>query len=238
MLRRTTQLLSIASVFMLIATTSQAGGYNYDSQEFRIEPSTKAAHDAEDGYSRTGKETYVYGAYLFTNRFLDNKSQTLTGPSGATETYNVRGVTPKTFHGIDIGIGKAVDRHVDLQFAYVQQFIKKATGTINSMASENTIAMQGLDFNVLYLFNPDDEIQVGAKIGVRVADFHEKVTLNGANYYPVEDTTEINPKFGMDLIWQFTNSFALRLGAAYTISAYRVIYDGDIGGFMGLSYTL
>lgn len=211
-----------------------AGGFAYNPQTFQMEPNT--AYSGDDyNFEHTAKDTYIYAGYVFSYRFLNSDNQTIVGPNGIRVAYPVKGNTPNDFNSIEVGIGRALTRYVDLQLAYIQEFTAKKSGSINSAPYTNTISMIGMDANVLWIFNPDDQIQVGAKLGVRIADFREKIDLNGASYYPVDDSTEINPRFGLDFNFQINPTISFRLGTTYTLSAYRIFYEGGIDVFAGLS---
>lgn len=247
MLRRFVQILSMTSIF-LVSSAAWSGGYcngdycrdryRSNGQGFYLEPSFKVMHETDQDYAHTANDAYVYAGYVFAYRFLNKSHQTITNHTGTAVSYEVEGNTPRYFHSVEAGVGKAISRYVDLQLAYIQQFQQTKNSTISGQASNNRVSMQGLNANLLWIFNPDDQFQVGAKIGVQIADFREKVLLNNVAYYPVDDTTEINPRFGLDAIYQFSKQVALRVGATYTLSIHRVFYAGSLEGFAGLSYKL
>ena len=143
MFRRFTHVF-VATSIAVISTATFCGGYfntgnyNNDSQAFRLEPSDQITSDTDESFEHTDKTAYVYAGYLFTYRFLNTSTQKITDHAGSIVNYPVDGNTPKEFHSIKIGLGRAISRYVDLQLAYVQQFRQTENSTIAGVASKNT----------------------------------------------------------------------------------------------------
>lgn len=241
------KLLKLISFCAMVTVFSPAvfADYYFDSSNYPVEPNMKitAENSPEVQYAHTKNRFYFYAGYVYTYRFLNGVTQSVVSiqPSPVTATYPVnKNNTPSSFHGMTVGIGKALSDHVDVQVAYLQDFKEKKqftaadSGGIGS-SGRNEISMKGFLADVLYIFNPHSRMRVGIKGGVTVADFDEKIVTPTASWRPLDNTTEVNPNMGLDLVLQMAKHVALRVDGLYTFSAYRNFYDGDIAVMAGLS---
>lgn len=241
--------------------------YFYDSSQYTEISQAEIAKqekEAELRFARTGHDYYVYGGYLYSYHFNDKNavtsSETTVGNFGitATVTLSPQAALSDTFNGLEIGFGKQWSRHLDFQIAYIQEFekIKHGTGTViagSSAASSLTtakISMKGIGINFLYLLNPDDRFQVGAKLGLRIEHYNETViatttpitppNIPPTNTYelPGHNTAEIDPAGGLEFVYSITPELAVRLNGVYVWHTQSKISSGEVNAFVGLSYIL
>lgn len=207
-----------------------------------------------DEYARTGHDYYIYGGYVFSYHFNDKttitSSENLT--TGDFLTISPKTALPDTFHAIEIGFGKQWGQHLDFQIAYLQQFekTKTATGSLSSLPGSPVptsaqISSKGIGINFVFLINPNDPFQVGASFGAHVEHYTQTVTATNtasnitATYIlPDDNTTEIDPTAGLQLIYSFTPEFAIRLHGTYIWHTQSKISSGEINAFVGFSYIL
>lgn len=191
-----------------------------------------------DGYQRTGHEMYFYTGYEYDYAFLTNSNQTVTNGNLPSISYNASTSNPNSFNGFEIGIGKALSMHTDLQLAYLQFFTSSNASTINGQSSTVYQKIQGLKGDVAIIINPQDAFQVGVSLGARLYQYYQTSTIGGTNYYPQNDSTVVNPDAGLQLAYHFTNNFSALVNTDYTFNPNSQISDGDLTVLVGMGYTL
>lgn len=230
---------SSAAIFIAVSTTfAIAGGFDYAKEDlngYSLQPDFRV-HDQSD-FSRDGTDFYFFGGYVYTDRFLSNKTLTVTNPTGSY-AYVPKQVYPSTFNGFQVGVGKEWGRHIDFQLAYLQHFLATRSG-INAGNTFNTsVKLNGVLMDVGYVFNPDDQFEVMVKGGAMVAEYYNKFTLTGTPYYTTTNSTKIDPAAGLDFIFQCNRSVALRLSTVYIADTQTSLSSGELNLMAGLSYTL
>ena len=254
MLRKFLQSAALSAILFSSANVSYAGsngldqdGYYYDSNQFYMQ---KAPEQHDDYFARDGKAYYIYAGYYYAHLFLPTANRTLTNASAtpASVSFSPKSAAPDGFHSVEIGFGKELSEHFDLEVAYFQQFEdSKTTNTVQSSSPtaqplKVSLDMKGGAFNVAYFFNPEDQFQVAAMLGVNLVDVHQDAVFQGSTpanaVYTKADKLEINPTWGMQLVAMFTPEFGFRMGVEYELSTDRTMSHGQIEGFGGFSYNI
>lgn len=225
---------STTVLLSLCTTLAFAGGYDYPKEDlsgYNLQPNFKVSDESD--WTRSGNAVYFFGGYVYANRFLKNTTKTFTSGS-ATITYKPKSVYPKTFSGVEFGFGKEFSQHIDLQMAYLQ-YLKETKTTGSTAITSKMNAVMG---DVGYVFNPDDEFQVMLKAGAVVGQFYTTSLDAGTTYFPLNDTTKIDPNVGLDFLFQFTKSIGFRVSAMYIADVQSVNSSGEANILAGLNYTL
>ncbi|OGT43380.1 MAG: hypothetical protein A3F13_04240 [Gammaproteobacteria bacterium RIFCSPHIGHO2_12_FULL_40_19] len=229
---------SAAIFFSACATFAIAGGYDYAKEDlngYTLQPNLKVSDESD--YTRSGHEFYLFGGYLYTDRFLSNSRLTATIPSSSV-TYVPNNVFPSTFNGLQFGAGKAWGRHIDFQMSYFQHFASKKTSTLDGNSFTTSVKMNGILTDVGYVFNPDDQFQIMADIGAAVAEFYNTITVGGSPYTTNDDETTVNPAVGMQFLMQFTPHAGFRLSTTYIANTQTSLSSGEVSILAGFNYTL
>jgi len=237
---------SIVSVCLFVfsgAVFADMGGYgyNYSSYQFQMQKAPPKNDSLE--FARDGKSYYAYAGYVFSYHFND---KFITFDDALTEftiALDGKKALPDQFHGIEVGMGKQLSKHFDLRASYIQQFIEKRNGTISqegvNVASLSKVSMKGMSVNLLYFFNTIARFQFGAEIGASIMHVSDIVETSGFTYnLPDNNTTEVDPNLGLELVVHFTPSIALRLNEKYIWHSGSEVSSGELNTLVGLSYAL
>ncbi len=202
----------------------------------------------ENSFARDGRAYYVYGGYVFSYHFNDKTAHVWDFPTIATQiSVNTKTALPDMFHGYEIGIGKEWGKHLDIQIAYLQQFERTKNATItrissNPHVSQTSVAKtekKGFGINFLCIFNPDDQIQAGASLGIVVTHISDTLIANTLHYrLPDDNITEIDPAFGLAFVFQVTPKVAFRVNGQYVWHTVNKVSSGEVNSLFGLSYTI
>lgn len=240
LIRRVIQ--SIVAITLLTSALSAVaccgGGYDYTKEDlsgYNLQPNFKVNDDSE--YARDGKSVYLYGGYLYMDRFLTTNSQSATNGS-STITYSPKTSVPDVFSGFEVGFGKELTRHIDLQMGYLQTLKQTRHSTIGSSASSISARMNGVQAAIGYVFNPDDEFQVMAKLGALVYETNETILVGSTSYTPDASSVKINPTAGVEALFQVTKKVAVRVSVTGAVSTYSSATRGELYAMGGLSYIL
>lgn len=226
--------------------------YFYDSSQYPEETAEQIMQQKEQEaaqekarFARTGNDYYVYAGYLYSYHFNDKNTLLILGSDLFTQAnISPKDNLPNTFNSVEVGFGKQWSKHLDFQIAYVQQFNKSKNSQIAVVASPlvpgtATIRKKGLSFDFLYIFNPDDRFQVGAELGVEVMHISDTIVANSITYQlPDDNTTEIDPTSGLELVFEMTPSLALRVNGQYAWHTQSKVSSGEVNAFVGLSYII
>lgn len=228
-----------ATIFFSVCTTfAVAGGYDYAKEDlngYTLQPNLKVSDESD--FTRDGNAFYFFGGYLYTDRLLKS-SQLSISNSQSTQTYAPKSVLPSTFNGLQIGAGKEWSRHVDFQLSYFQHFIAKKSSTFNGLPFSTSVKFNGILADVGYIFNPDDQFQVMAKVGAVVGEFYNTFVVSGASYFITDDETKIDPAAGVEFLFQFTKHVGFRVSTMYIANTQTSLSNGEINALAALSYTL
>lgn len=228
---------SAIALFLACNALALADGFDYTQEDlsgYNLQPNLQITRDSQ--YARTGHSVYFYGGYLYTERFLSGKAQTL----GQTSTmYVPRIAFPSSFSGFEFGVGKEFSRHVEIQLAYLQTFKEKKSSLYSGAQYNVSSRLNAMLADVGFVINPDDQFQVVTRVGAMVREFYDTVAVGGV---PVSgfstNQTKIEPVAGVDLICHFSRHIAIQAGALYVADSHSNFSHGEINGLAGLSYTL
>ncbi|PIZ03957.1 MAG: hypothetical protein COY58_06325 [Gammaproteobacteria bacterium CG_4_10_14_0_8_um_filter_38_16] len=236
--------IQFCSSIALLACASTAlaccNGYDYTKEDmsgYNLQPNFHVNGDSD--YSRNGTSFYFYTGYLYTHRFLNNKQQTANAKTGgSTISYSAKNTIPDSYHGFEIGFGKELTRHIDMQMGYLQNLRQTRNATIGGAASKISGKMNGVQALVGYVINPDDQFQVMPIAGALIYEFNESITVGSVDYSPANSPVRINPQAGLELIFQFNKRVAFRLSGLYAFNTYNSASSGELNVLGGLSCTL
>lgn len=232
--------IQVSSVIVLSAMTigTFASGFDYSKEDlsgYDLQPHLQMSDESHFG--RSDHALYFNMGYLFNYRFLDNSTKTLTNPAGSI-TYQPRKVLPDIFNGFQIGIGKEVTQHLDLQFDYLQTLESKNSTVYLGSRYDTTVKMNGVIGDVAYVINPADQFQVSLKLGAEIANYTSSFVVGGTTYYPSSNSTKIDPAFGADALLQLTKKVGIRFGTMYIFDTQNTNSNGEINIVTSLNYTL
>ncbi|MCX7121001.1 MAG: hypothetical protein NTZ67_04405 [Gammaproteobacteria bacterium] len=239
------RLIQCSAVVILSLSTSLAlaenGGYDYTKEDlsgYSLQPNFKV-DDQDSEFARNGHSFYFYGGYMYTYRFLTNNAKTITNGSGGSTTYFPKTALPSSFNAIEVAAGKECTRHIDLQVGYIQQFSETTISHNGAATLDANVKMTGLLGDMLYVFDPDEQFQVGAKLGAMISEFY--YTFNnraGTTYYPLSQNTKIDPAVGLDFLMQFTKHSGIRLDTVYVADIQNNNSNGELNTTIGFNYIL
>lgn len=221
-----------------------AGGFDYTKEDLSDYSGSQQNFEVEshpgDQYVRNGRAVYFFGGYLYTYRMYNNSTKTLLDPiNDVTYSYQPKNVFPRSYNGVELGIGKELNQYIDVQAAYIQQFQETMSGSLTGGQSySSSVRMSALLGDVGFVLNPDDEFQVMLKLGALASQTTYYVNVSNTSAYVNNDSTQINPAAGVDLIWQFDQNAAFRLSTLYVAETQSSYTDGDIQAFAGFSYSI
>lgn len=222
-----------ALIFTVAYLASPIADANDNINEKTTQPFLKG--DNDHNYARNGHSFYFYGGYLYTYRFLNNTPQALNY-SNTILTYTPSTISPNSFNGIQLGIGKELMKRIDFQLSYIQHFLETKSGVVSGTPFYTRAKMNGFLANFGYVFNPDNQIQIMPKIGLAVAQFYEATTLAGTPYY--NDETKTGLALGVDILFQIRKKVGIRFGSTYLTNTTKTIRNGEIDTLIGLNYIL
>jgi len=235
---------------VLLSSTSIFAGtmdFDYGTNAYHLHANVDKAIVFDDGqhyYARDGRSFFLYSGYVYNINFLTTTTRDGFNPVATPSqiTYSGKSILPDSFNSIEVGFGRQWGKHVDVRFAYIQQFEETKNGTVTpfggvATAAKGTVSMKGVYLGMDFIFNPNDQFQMGTILGATIADRDIEIIYNNSTFQ-VEDTTEINPTAGVELLCYLTKSFALRFSGQYTLSAYTKVSSGEMNIFGGLSYNL
>lgn len=225
----------------LSSTLALAGGYNYEKEDmsgYNLQPSLKMSDDSD--YSRTGHELYFFGGYVYTHRFLSDNAKTIHNATGALTTYVPSTAVPNTFNGLQIGFGKAVSTHFDIQASYIQNFESDKSSSKSGTNIIFKVKANSLLGDVAYIFNPYDQFQVSLQVGAMLMQTTNTIDVNGVQYYTANPSTstKIDPTLGLAFLMQFTRNMGMRMGLLYAAETQSTNSHGQADALVSLSYTV
>lgn len=231
------------SAFVLISTCTIyafAGGYDYTKEDlsgYNLQPNFRVNNESD--YSRDGTAVYFFGGYVYTARFLKSSTQTIFDPiNEVSYPYTPKAIFPNTFHGLEIGMGKELTRYINVEMAYLQQFVQKKSGTVFGNSFSTSVKMNGFLADAGFVFNPDDMFQFIAKLGVQLSQFTNSTSINGASSFTFSNSTKVDPALGLELLCQFNKNVGLRIDAMYVADMQSSNSSGEANIMAGLNYTL
>src|SRR3989338_5538475 len=234
------QILSFFIILILFCTNSLASGFDYGKEDVtgnNLGIYYERANSDRPDYGRTGHGAYFFAGGAYTYRLLTDTTQTVTNPTQSIN-YTAKGNVPRGFYGFHAGVGAQLSRHVDLQLSYLQNFSHTTKPTLGGLPSTVKTSMNALEANFGYVFNPEDQIQMMATLGVMASEMHQTFTIGGAAYYPTTDQTKIDPTIGGELAYYFTKTVAVRAAGEYVASTSRTASNCELNGFIGLSVAI
>ncbi|MDP1574275.1 MAG: hypothetical protein Q8L78_05010 [Coxiellaceae bacterium] len=237
-MRRFIQCVSTVAL-LASASHSFANGFDYtkeDLADYSPENITKPA-DSDNPFARNGKAVYFFTGYMFAHAFWSGDTRTLT-TGGGSVTYKPNQLFADNYNAFEVGVGKEVSRYIDFQFAYLQYLEKTTSTTIAGNHFSTQVKMNGGLGDIAFIFNPDSQFQVSAKIGVVIAQYAISAAVNGSSYYPADDSTKIEPALGMDFLYNIIPSTGIRTGILYIADVQNSASYGTLLGTIGVNYTL
>lgn len=239
LIRRVIQsVIAITLLSSALSAVACCSGYDYTKEDmsgYNLQPNFQVNDDSE--YARDGKSVYLYGGALYMHRFLTTNNQSATSGS-STISYSPKTSIPDGLIGFTVGFGKELTRHIDLQLGYLQTLKKTRKSTIGSSASSISARMNGVQAAVGYVFNPDDEFQIMAKLGALIYETQETILVGSTSYTPDASSVKINPTAGVEALFQVTKKVAIRVNATYAASTYSSAAHGELYAMGGLSYVI
>lgn len=225
----------------LSSTLALAGGYNYEKEDmsgYNLQPSLKVSDESD--YSRTGHELYFFGGYAYAHRFLSDKAKTIHNATGTLNTYIPSDAVPNSFNGLQIGFGKAVSTHFDVQASYIQDFEADKSSSKGSSNLLIKVKANSLLGDVAYIFNPQDQFQVSLQVGAMLTQTTNTIDVNGVQYYNASPSmsTKIDPAMGLECLMKFTQNIGMRMSALYTAETQGTNSHGQLDAIASLSYTV
>jgi hypothetical protein len=231
--------LSSSILLVLSPALVFAGGYNYQKEDlsgYSLQPDTGSRGDNES--VRTGHSIYLFGGYVFADRFLSSDAKTIYDASGSTLTYIPSKAVPNTFNGLQVGIGKQVSTHFDLQASYIQDFEAKKSSVYQGLNYLFKVKSNGLLGDFEYIFNPYSDFQAGLQVGAMITEITNTISVDNSPYYTVSDTTKIDPAGGLELLYQFSQDFGVRMSGLYIAETQGTNSHGQIDAIVSLSYIV
>lgn len=229
------------AIVITLATSTIATaccGYDYTKEDlsgYNLQPNLQIDNDS--AYARNGKAFYILGGFLYTMRFLRNLTETATSSSSSV-SYSPKNAVPKDFYGFEIGFGKELNRHVDVQVAYLQNLRKTRHSTINGSPASVSGKMYGAQGLIGYMINPNDRFQVMPTVGALLYEITQRMTVGGVSYSISGSRMRFNPAAGVEFAIFCTKRFAFRLSALYAANTYHSASRGELNVMGGISYTL
>ncbi|EKD45065.1 MAG: hypothetical protein ACD_70C00089G0002 [uncultured bacterium] len=240
---RIIQSLLIVLLSTCLAITALAGSFDYSKEDLSgyptMQPNLKVRDESD--YSRDGEAVYFFGGVLYADRFLSSSSKSLFNGAGTLYTYIPDKTFPSSFWGFQLGFGKQLSHHIDMQMAYLQYLKESKSSTTSGVTPIGlTVSskMNGMLAAVGYTFNPDDQFQVMAKVGAVVDQFYTTSTVTGTSVYTTEDDTKVDPVGGLDFLIQLTKNLGIRMSGIYIADTQSVNSSGEVNGFVGLNYIV
>lgn len=227
-----------SAVLLLSASTigAIAGGFSYEKEDlsgYTMEPNLQVVKDSD--YRRDRNSVSIFGGFLYGERFLSDDSQPLFGN---LLNYVPNQVLSSSFPGFEIGVSNVWAQHVDFQVAYMQYLKVTKSTVMYGNTVETSTKMSGMLGDVGYIFNPDDQFQVIAKLGVVVEQFYTTATIANVTYYTNEDDTKVDPAAGADCLFQLNKNWGLLLSALYIADTQGDDSRGEVNGLAAIEYTL
>lgn len=231
-----------ALVFMSACTMCAfAGGYDYTKEDlsgYNLQPNFKVNNESKS-VGRDGHSVYFFGGYVYADRFLDSGTKTIYDPILNTAySYTPKNFLPNTFNGLEIGMGKELTRYINVEMAYIQQFVANKSGRVSNTPYTTSVKMNGFLADAGFVFNPDDAFQVMAKVGAQLSQFTNSATINNSASFTFNNTTKVEPALGMEFLWQFNHSLGLRIDMMYVADTQSTNSSGEANALLGLNYTL
>lgn len=223
----------------LSSTHALAGGYDYEKEDmsgYNLQPSLKVSDESD--YSRSGHELYFFGGYAYTHRFLRDEAKTINNLTGGTTTYVPSKAVPSSFNGLQLGVGKALSTHFDLQVSYTQDFEAEKSSSNGGTNFLYKVKANNLLGDVAYIFNPYDQFQVLLQVGAMLTQATNTISVNNAPYYTVSDSTKIDPTLGLEFLMQFTKNMGMRMSTLYVAETQGTNSNGQLAAIASLSYTV
>lgn len=232
---------------LLLVVTNSFGmadsydGYDYQKEDlsgYDLQPNLEVNDQAE--YMRNGHDLYLFGGYVYTRPLLSDSVRTIADPSssGDTISYKPSKIVPDSFNGLDIGLGKEVSRHFDLQASYLQYFESKKTSVLDGSNLHYKIKTNAVMGDLAYVINPSSRFQVLCQMGAMLKQTSSMVSGDGSSYYTVSNNTNVDPMLGMEFLMQFTKSIGLRMGVSYVLQMQDDNSHGNLNGLLALNYVV
>ncbi|OGT49107.1 MAG: hypothetical protein A3E82_04840 [Gammaproteobacteria bacterium RIFCSPHIGHO2_12_FULL_38_11] len=240
------RLIQCSAIALFSLTTSlvyaENGGYDYTKEDlsgYTLQPNFKV-DDEDYPFARNGHSFYFFGGYMYTYRFLSDDTKKLTNGSNDSITFVPSTALPNSFNALEVAAGKECTQHLDVQVAYIQQFSETKTTGAAATRLNSSVKMTGLLGDILFVFDPDEQFQVGAKLGAMLSEFYYTFTYGSSStsYYPLSQNTKIDPAVGLDFLMQFSKHTGIRLDTVYVADIQNNNSHGELNTTIGLNYIL
>lgn len=225
----------------LSSTLALAGGYNYEKEDmsgYNLQPTMKVSDESD--YSRTGHELYFFGGYVYAHRFLSENTITIHNLTGTPNNYIPSDTVPNSFNGLQIGFGKALSTHFDVQASYIQDLEADKSSSKSGSNFLFKVKSNNLLGDVAYIFNPDDQFQVSLQVGAMLTEITNTIYVNNVEYYTATPnmSTKIDPAAGLEFLMKFTQNIGMRISGLYVAETQGTNSHGQMDAIASLSYTV